>query len=1568
MKTFVSIVVPIYNEANSIHELLTRIHNSLSNNNSPYEVIFIDDNSTDNPKQFIDKFDKHTQIYIYTKQGRKGKAFSLIEGFAKAKGGLVVMLDGDLQYPPESIPAMCKALETSDIAVASRNQYTDSRVRKILSNSFKKFFGNVLFGLHHDIQSGMKAFKRQVLETIKFEPKSPWTFDLEFLHRAKQAGFTIKNVETDFARRINDFSKVGFIATTMEIGIHALLLRVKKIHAVSIAPKEIGSMLGAGMGYKKNKYITHTTISHHKSAIVTFTKSQKIILTLSALGMLIGLALYPLTVVQVIVAVLSFIYFVDVLFNLYLIMKSLSFPQEIVSSQEEINNIDEKKLPIYSILCPLYREAHVLPQFLEAIGKISWPKDKLDVLLLLEEDDKSTIEAIKLMSMPSYVRILVVPHSLPKTKPKACNYGLAHAKGEYLVVFDAEDMPDPLQLKKAYLGFQKVGKEVICLQAKLNYYNPNQNLLTRFFTAEYSLWFDVTLTGLQSINTIIPLGGTSNHFKTQSLHDIEGWDPFNVTEDADLGVRLFKKGYKTAIIDSVTLEEANSRVGNWLRQRSRWIKGYMQTYLVHVRESLSGDKMSGRHSLLFQLIIGGKIAFLFINPFLWLATIAYFGLYAYVGPQIEALYPSVVFYMAITSLIFGNFLFLYYYMIGVAKKGQWSLMKFVLFIPLYWLLISVAATVGLFQLIFKPHYWEKTVHGLHLIQKENVHPKTLDAVISRLETSNEKAEKKVESKVAGVVLIFATLTAYVLNFLTNLYLGKTTSIEQFSLVSLMGSFFFISVIFLGPLASTMAHQSAYMHGKFGEVAVEFWKKIKKTTMYLAMTVTLIWLLSVNYLAVFFNSENIVPFVFFAPVWIIGAMISLDRGFMLGNQLYGMTAFIVVFEAVIKLLLSFLFIQLGFSDLVYAAMPLSLLATFLTLTITTRHFTSKITPQVYTKLRFPKKFFITSLITGAATLAFLSIDLILAKHYLSVEEAGSFALLAFTGKIIFFIGTVFSQFIIPSVSRKKGESKDTLVGFYKIYLGIFVASALGYFILGVNASFSLPLLFGQKAQLIIPLSNEYGLAMLFLTLANALVIYHQARKEYLHSIMSLCIVPALIFGIMFSHHNLDVFIHVLFTICISYFFATLTLHVFYGLVTDILSNIRVFLDLLLGRHDGAPHVSKNLNLNSQKIQPLKILIFNWRDTQHVWAGGAEVYLHNLSKQWIAQGHFVTLFCGNDSKHSRNQIIDGVEIIRRGGFFTVYIWAFLYYVLKFRNQFDVVIDSQNGVPFFTPLFVRVPKVLLIHHVHQEVFSEHLSKPMAAVARFIEGKAMPFVYRGIKNVTVSNSSKLDMIKLGLGSEQSISIISPGVEIDALSKMKKTQSPTFVYLGRLKEYKNIDTIIRAFALVEAKYPTTKLVIAGMGEELSALQGLVNKLNLSQKVEFTKYISEKRKSILLATSWAALQPSGIEGFGITVLEANASGTPVIASRVSGLLDSVVDEKTGLFSTLKNPASFARQMTRIIENDTLRNNLSSGAHSWAHQFSWKRSANLFLEVLQELVDDINAKQNRNYAVLKVSKI
>ena len=247
------------------------------------------------------------------------------------------------------------------------------------------------------------------------------------------------------------------------------------------------------------------------------------------------------------------------------------------------------------------------------------------------------------------------------------------------------------------------------MQCKLNYFNTEQNLLTRFFATEYALWFDLLLPGLDASGAPIPLGGTSNHFNREALVELGAWDPFNVTEDADLGLRLHKAGYKTVMLNSTTLEEANSQLGNWIRQRSRWVKGYFQTYLVHMRHPLRLMREIGFSAWWsFQFIVGGTIIFV-LNPIFWVLTTLW--LFTEAG-LIEELFPGFVYYVASLQLFIGNFVFTYLAVAGSMQRGLFHLVRYALFSPIYWGLMSIGAWKGFFQLFTKPFYWEKTEHGL----------------------------------------------------------------------------------------------------------------------------------------------------------------------------------------------------------------------------------------------------------------------------------------------------------------------------------------------------------------------------------------------------------------------------------------------------------------------------------------------------------------------------------------------------------------------------------------------------------------------------------------------------------------------------------------------------------------------------------------------------------------------------------------------------------------------------------------------------------------------------------------
>jgi cellulose synthase/poly-beta-1,6-N-acetylglucosamine synthase-like glycosyltransferase len=706
----ISVIIPVRNEEENLGSLMSKLDLALTKFGHEFEIITVDDYSTDGSYGKLVALSKEFPLHVYKKQGVIGKGGALLEGIERSSGDIIVLLDADQAAQIEAIPSLIGKLNEADVIIGNR-LYADSSERffkQFFSRVFKKVFGSVLFGMDFDVQSGLKVFKKKIMHHMELEP-SKWSFDLEFLLKARNAGYKIMGVDVDHTTRKKGRDKMNFILAGIELLIMTFRLKISPLAPVVFDKESVHTEIA----WKKKRYQAFTKLQTQHSAIQTLWGNQGLYLTL--FFVLMGLLLllnWHVTLVGII-TVLTILYFIDLLFNFFLIINSLRNKPEISISAKDISMI--RNWPVYTIICPLFKEWNIVPQFIDAIKDLDYPKDKLQVILSLEEVDKQTVDEISKMDLPSYFEVLVTPDTQPRTKPKACNYALMHSRGEYIVIYDAEDEPEPHQLKKAITAFKKLqGEDVVCLQAKLNFYNPHQNLLTRMFSLEYSLWFDLVLTGLHSINAPIPLGGTSNHFEKKSLDLLQGWDPFNVTEDCDLGIRLFKNGFKTKVLDSVTMEEANSDFFGWFKQRSRWIKGYIQTYLVHMRRPHEFiTDWTNPHLLTFQIIVGFKVLSMWINPMLWLLTLSYFALRPITGQFIESLYLLPVFYMGVGSLVVGNFLYFYYYMIGAAKREQWELVKYAFFVPFYWLMMSVSSWMALRQIIFAPHYWEKTTHGLH---------------------------------------------------------------------------------------------------------------------------------------------------------------------------------------------------------------------------------------------------------------------------------------------------------------------------------------------------------------------------------------------------------------------------------------------------------------------------------------------------------------------------------------------------------------------------------------------------------------------------------------------------------------------------------------------------------------------------------------------------------------------------------------------------------------------------------------------------------------------------------------
>jgi cellulose synthase/poly-beta-1,6-N-acetylglucosamine synthase-like glycosyltransferase len=374
--------------------------------------------------------------------------------------------------------------------------------------------------------------------------------------------------------------------------------------------------------------------------------------------------------------------------------------------------VPDRLLPVYTVLVPVFREANVLPGLILSLRALDYPPVKLEIFIVLEAVDTETQAAVSRLALPGNFRSLIVPEGGPQTKPKALNYALQFARGDFVVVYDAEDRPQPGQLRRAWDVFRQSPPGLACLQAQLNIYNPRQSWFTRQFAIEYSVLFDAILPALEKLRLPVPLGGTSNHFPRATLLEIGAWDPFNVTEDADLGVRIARLGYQTGVLASTTWEEAPPVFRVWLTQRTRWLKGWMQTYLVHTRQLRRLHSELGlRAAIGFHALMGGLIGSALVHPVFY-GLLAYHLLTGTLLEPAETAAGTVLWTIALINLAFGYAVSILVGVISVCRRRRADLALSALLMPAYWLLISFAAYRALYQFARDPYLWEKTEHGM----------------------------------------------------------------------------------------------------------------------------------------------------------------------------------------------------------------------------------------------------------------------------------------------------------------------------------------------------------------------------------------------------------------------------------------------------------------------------------------------------------------------------------------------------------------------------------------------------------------------------------------------------------------------------------------------------------------------------------------------------------------------------------------------------------------------------------------------------------------------------------------
>jgi glycosyltransferase XagB len=480
--------------------------------------------------------------------------------------------------------------------------------------------------------------------------------------------------------------------------------------------------------HKKSAMLDLYNRTPDQSAHKVLYRNQKIFVILLFVTISISVVIYAALSLIILLALTTLVYFIFNPVKIYISLKGFKGARKQVDAKIEEQNISDNDLPIYSVLVPIFSEAKILPKLLLNLYNLNYPKGKLDIKILMEETDEETINEAKMLGLFGSSRKsiegikngdnanflksidpIIIPVAKITTKPRACNYGLLRAKGELCVIYDAEDKPDPEQLRKAASIFHHSTEDVVCLQSKLNFYNANENLLTKWFSIEYANWYEFYLQGLDWIEAPIPLGGTSNHFRKKSLDELGRWDPYNVTEDADIGIRLARRNLKTQMIDSYTYEEAPVSAKSWIKQRSRWYKGHLQTYLVHMRHPRKLVKDLGIEKFLkLQATFGASVFIPIINPILWIFTIGSILFPITLG----WLTPNFLASIGLFNLLVGNASYLLIYVIACAKLKKYRYLPYAILMPAYWVLLSIASWRGLIQLIRKPFYWDKTSHGI----------------------------------------------------------------------------------------------------------------------------------------------------------------------------------------------------------------------------------------------------------------------------------------------------------------------------------------------------------------------------------------------------------------------------------------------------------------------------------------------------------------------------------------------------------------------------------------------------------------------------------------------------------------------------------------------------------------------------------------------------------------------------------------------------------------------------------------------------------------------------------------
>ncbi len=710
-KNMVSVLVLAHRSHVHLPHIIRGLLAALNNTGEEFEIVVADEGAFYvNTREYLEAMSAKAPIRLLP-LGKKGLVTSV--ELAQLDGNRIVIFDADMRLTAQSVEEAVNALEEHDVVAAYPGARRLSLLRGVQMFFCKLFSLPLRPLLAGSMPGGLRAYKRSVLDAV--EGMRGFRIDLEFdaqaLYNARRLDLSVAHVSAALDDRYLAAWTYRRISSRVVASMRLWHLRVLRFGEVAFpftAPPEQAEFTAAGFTNVRD----YLFLSENESAKRHITKETVALLWYVALFLVgfVGAVSYTTqqSVFRVVVELLSVVYLSLFLLKVYVTSRSRRYPYFHVS-EEDIAVLEPDDLPLMSIFIPLYKEQEIIPQIFHRIAHLDYPIEKLDIIFILESNDTETIEAFKSHDPPAYFKALLCPDVLPKTKPKALNVAFQKSRGDIIVIYDAEVLPEVDQLKKVCVAMKK-NPGAMYVHTRLNVYNAEYNWLTKLYTAEFAFYYDFFITGLVSLNVPLPISGHSIYFKREVIEKVGAWDPYNVAEDCDIGIRIFRHGFGSGLmLDSFAWEQSTTTVHTWIAQRTRWYKGFLQTTMVHLRFPmlLKHDLGSWRNFFWFLVLVPGNTLINALNLFQTVFLLLYL---ATRWVYIEEIYAGLPLYIATFSFITGNYLFTYFNLIGLYSRKEYNLVLTAYFTPGYWLLLGYATMRSIFEFFLHPFSWSKTTH------------------------------------------------------------------------------------------------------------------------------------------------------------------------------------------------------------------------------------------------------------------------------------------------------------------------------------------------------------------------------------------------------------------------------------------------------------------------------------------------------------------------------------------------------------------------------------------------------------------------------------------------------------------------------------------------------------------------------------------------------------------------------------------------------------------------------------------------------------------------------------------